>query len=82
MGRTIPTYRMLLEREISSWTDFRRALRDEDRQAFDLIMDDARLKADAGSHVTRPLLSEIMFMSILVELKKEIVALKKKATQE
>ena len=81
MGRTIPTYRMLLEQEISSWSDFRRSLRPGDRKAFDEIIDLARLKADAGSNVTRPMLSEIMFMSILVAQQKEISQLKKMVEQ-
>ncbi|MHA1798804.1 MAG: hypothetical protein ACTSVY_10210 [Candidatus Helarchaeota archaeon] len=77
MGRTIPTFRMLLEREISLWVDFRRALRDDEREHFDALMDIARLKSDAGSNVTRPMISEIIFMSILVAQQKEISKLKK-----
>ncbi|NHI94113.1 MAG: hypothetical protein EAX96_16605 [Candidatus Lokiarchaeota archaeon] len=78
MGRTIPTFRMLLEQEISSWSDYRRALRPDDRKHYDAIIDFARLKADAGSNVTRPILSEIMFMSILIEQQKQIDKLRLK----
>ena len=82
MGRTIPTFRMLLEQEISSWSDFRRALRPEERKYYDAIMDIARLKADAGSNVTRPMLSEIMFMSILIEQQKQISKLRLKLEEK
>ena len=45
-------------------------------------MDAARLKADAGSNVTRPMLSEIMFMSILIEQQKQINKLRLKLDEK
>ena len=47
MGRTVPTFRMVLEQEIASWAEFRRALRPDDQENFDQIMNAARLRADA-----------------------------------
>jgi len=41
MGRTVPSFRMLLEEIIAELSDFRRALRDEDRTAFDRMMNKA-----------------------------------------
>jgi hypothetical protein len=35
MGKTVESYRMALESEISRWNGFDRALRKEDREAFD-----------------------------------------------
>ncbi len=76
MGRTIPTFRMILEHEIASWAEFRRALRPADKKNFDKIMNAARLRADAGGYISRPLVSEVLFISILLELQKEIQELK------
>ena len=50
MGRTCPTYRTLLEDEIRSWETFRRALRKEDQEAFDRLMEKVRTHASASSN--------------------------------
>jgi hypothetical protein len=40
LGKTVPAYRLALEFEINTWRAFRRALTsDEDKQAFEAIMD-------------------------------------------
>jgi hypothetical protein len=40
MGKTVPTYRVVLEFEIERWRGFRKALNSkEDREAFDELMD-------------------------------------------
>jgi hypothetical protein len=44
MGRTVPSFRMLLEGIIGELSDFRRALRGEDRAAFDSLMNKARIE--------------------------------------
>lgn len=76
MGRTVPTFRMVLEQEITSWAEFRRALRPDDQNNFDQIMNAARLRADAGGYISRTLVSEVLFLSILLEQQKEIQELK------
>jgi hypothetical protein len=68
MGRTCPTYRMLLDEEIASWEHFRRALRKEDREAFDELMDSVRNRASASSNAARLNPFESMVMAALVEL--------------
>ncbi|MHA1144147.1 MAG: hypothetical protein ACTSRW_05365 [Candidatus Helarchaeota archaeon] len=78
MGRTLPTFRRLLENEIETWKDFRRALRPADQERFDELMNAARKRADAGSYATRMSINEILFACILLELKEEIQELKKK----
>jgi hypothetical protein len=35
MGKTVESYRMALEDEIHRWSGFEKALRTEDRQAFE-----------------------------------------------
>jgi hypothetical protein len=46
MGRTVPSFRMLLEEIIGELSDFRRALCGEDRAAFDCLMNKAREHAN------------------------------------
>lgn len=70
MGKTCPTYRMLLEEEISSWDDFRRSLRREDQEAFDRIMDAARRRASSSQVATRLNPFEAIVMSALVDIAK------------
>jgi hypothetical protein len=76
MGRTIPSFRMLLEGIVEDLSVFRRALRGNDREAFDTLMNKAR--AHASSCTIMPLLDpmEAVFLSILVEQEKEINSLK------
>jgi len=43
MGRTVASYRLALDDEISKWNGFSKVLRVEDREAFDKLMDACRL---------------------------------------
>ena len=88
MGKTVESYRMALDREVQRWSGFARALRKEDRAAFDRLMDICRGYASAGSNATRPVLFEAMVMSILLDqqklldkLEKELLAAKKQSSQ-
>ena len=75
MGRTVPSFRMLLEGIIEELSAFRRALGGEDRNAFDSLMNKAR--EHASSCTVAPLLDpmDAVFLSILVEQQKEISSL-------
>ncbi|MFQ6095763.1 MAG: hypothetical protein ACE5NN_06435 [Candidatus Bathyarchaeia archaeon] len=70
MGRTIPSYRMILEREIEKWKGFVRALRRDDKAAFDDLMNACRRYASAAGAATRPIVTEAMFMSVLLSHQK------------
>jgi hypothetical protein len=65
-----------LEEEIMRWESFRKALRDKDAEAFDRIMVACRVYASAGGMATRPILTEAMFMSILVSQRKELMEIR------
>ncbi len=77
MGKTVESYRMALENEICRWKGFADALRREDKEAFDALMDACRKYASAGSNATQPLLFEPMVMSILLSLQKKNIQLEK-----
>lgn len=76
MGRTVPSFRMLLEGIIEDLSVFKRALRGEDKLAFDGLMNKA--KEHASSCTVTPLLEpmDAVFLSILVEQEKEIISLR------
>jgi hypothetical protein len=76
LGRTVPSYRQALETEISRWEAFRKALRGKELEAFDAMMNACRMHASAAGMATRPILSEAMFMSILLSQQKEIMEIK------
>ena len=77
MGKTVESYRMALEEEIRRWSGFEKALRMEDKEAFDAFMDACRNFASAGSNATMPVLFEPMVMSILLSQQKKISRLEK-----
>jgi len=77
MGKTVPSYRLALEDEIRQWNGFAKALRTEDREAFEALMDACRSYASAGSNATRPILFESMIFSILLSQQKRISQLEK-----
>jgi len=77
MGKTVESYRLALEDEINSWNGFQKALRIDDKTAFETLMDACRNYASAGSNATRPLIFESMIMSILLSQQKKITQLEK-----
>lgn len=77
MGRTVESYRMALEDEIRRWSGFAKALRAEDREAFEALMDACRSSASAGSNATQPIIFEPMVMSVLLSQQKKLQRLEK-----
>ena len=72
MGQTVPSYRMAVEFEIGRWKGFRNALaNNEEKLAFDQVMDMCRGLASAGSVACSPIIFEPMVMSILVTQQKK-----------
>ena len=76
MGRTVPSFRMLLEEIIVELSIFRRALHGEDKAAFDRLMNKAR--KHASSCTVAPTLDpmDAIFLSILIEQEKELNSLR------
>lgn len=78
MGRTVLTFRAALEDAIKRWDGYRKALRRDEREAFDRMIDSCRLHASAGGHAVRPDPLEAMFMSILLEHQRRLESLEAK----
>ncbi len=77
MGRTIPTYRLHLESILNDWMDYRRALREKDREAFDRLLNKSRQHASAASYCAHIDPSILAILSILLEMEREIETLKR-----
>ena len=73
------SYSLKLDKEIQRWSGFARALRKDDRETFEQLMDICRSYTSAGSNATRPVLFEAMVMCILVEQQKILNRLKKES---
>ena len=71
------TYRLALESMAQQWNDFRRALRSGDREAFDALMNRARMHASAATYAISLDPTESALLSMLLEHEKEILALRK-----
>ena len=71
---------MKLEELIAGLGDYRRALREEDRTAFDALMNLARRHASAAGFQASSDPMETALLSMLVGIEKELEALKREAS--
>ena len=77
LGRTVPSYRMKLESEIAKWKPFMKALpSNREKEAFEELMNECRRNASAAGAAVRPIVSEAMFMSILLHQEKMLTEIK------
>lgn len=77
MGRTVPTFRDLLDRLENDWRDYRRGLSMEEQRLFDALFQKARAHASASSQAARSEPMEAVFLSMLIEHEKELAALRR-----
>lgn len=80
MGRTLATIVQTIQAEEAAWQAFRRALRVEDRDAFDRLWRHARFHAVPASMANRPVPLEAILMAMIVGLEMEIESLRKQHT--
>jgi hypothetical protein len=66
MGRTVPTFTMVIQQEMESWSKFRRGLRKEDQEALDDLFRAARLQLAGSAYAARPIPFESIVMSMLM----------------
>ena len=78
MGKTVEAYRMALEAEIHRWDGFVRALRKDDREAFEQLMDMCRNNGMASGAACDPIIFEPIVMSILLAQQKKLRELEDK----
>ncbi len=75
MGRTVPTFTMVLQQEMETWSKFRRGLRREDQEALDELFRAARLQLAGSAYAARPIPFESIAMAMLLAQHRAIARL-------
>ena len=78
MGRTLPTFTMLVNEALIEWGKFKRALRKEDQEVLEALFAHARYHAQAGAYLAPADPFSAMLLSMLIEERKAHLALEKK----
>jgi len=74
MGRSIPSFRQLLEIEKLKWSFFKRLLpAKRDKQEFDKVFDNVRLYTSYVGNATNPLPLESVFMGAVFHNYKQLL---------
>ncbi|WP_028951108.1 hypothetical protein [Sulfurihydrogenibium subterraneum] len=76
MGRLMPSPTGIVLKEKESWSEFRKALRKDDREIFDELFSYAKFHATAIGESNKFYPMEAILLSMLIEMKKEINNLK------
>lgn len=76
MGRTVPTFTMVLQQEIDSWSKFRRGLRKDDQDALDELFRAAHMQLAGSAYAARAIPFESVAMSMLLAQQRMIKELK------
>ncbi len=72
MGRTVPSYRDVIDDEISTLKKYRAALRKEDQELFDEMMSFAKYHISASSYSSRLNPFESIVLNIILEQQRQI----------
>lgn len=75
MGRTNPTYRLVLRSLEDHWAAYRRALRYDDQPHFDRLFEHARDHADAAGYLNHDDPLAPAFLSIMLEHERHLARL-------
>ncbi len=74
MGRTVPTFRQLVEAAAQHWAKFRRALRREDQAHFDRLFLRVRYYTQAATYQCHDNPMEAILLSIALDQEKRLQA--------
>lgn len=78
MGRTIPSWRIVLEDEVEKLKRFRDALRSDDKLIFEDLLNQCKLYTSAASALASPVKEIPLILSILFAHHKKLVELEKR----
>ena len=81
MGRTVPTFRQLIEQAVERWAKFRRALRREDQEHFDRLFLRVRYYTQAATYQASDNPMEAILLSIALDQEKRLRALEQRLWQ-
>ena len=79
MGRTVSTFRQLVDDAIARWAKFRRALRREDQEYFDRLFRRVRSYTQAATYQASDNPMEAILLSIALDQEKRLDALERAA---
>ena len=79
MGRTVPTFRQLIDDTMARWSKFRRALRREDQEYFDRLFRRVRSYTQAATYQASDNPMEAILLSIALDQEKRLDALERAA---
>lgn len=82
MGRTLPTFRQLIEETIQHWTKFRRALRQEDQAYFDRVFQRVRLYTQAATYQVQDNPLEAILLAVAIDQEKRLDAIERQLRQK
>ncbi|MBZ5662071.1 MAG: hypothetical protein LAO08_16845 [Acidobacteriia bacterium] len=77
MGRTLPTFRQLIDDAIARWSKFRRALRREDQEYFDRLFRRVRSYTQAATYQASDNPMEAILLSIALDQEKRLDVLER-----
>jgi len=78
MGRTIPSWRMVVEAEIQKLNRFQEFLRQDDRAVFEDMMNQCKLYASYASGMASPVRAIPLLTSIIFAQHKKIMQLEER----
>jgi hypothetical protein len=78
VGRTIPSWRMVVEGELEKLKWFRAFLRSDDKEVFDDLLNQCRLYASFAGTMASPVKEIPLLMSMLFGQHKRLVELEKR----
>lgn len=81
MGRTIPTFRQLIDQAAARWNKFRRALRREDQPYFDRLFRRVRHYTQAATYQAHDNPMEAILLAIALDHEKQLDSLDRKLSQ-
>lgn len=75
MGRNVTSMREEINRILERWKSYERAMKDTDKKAIEDVIEKAKMHSGEATYALQDPL-EAVFLSVLVELEKEIEELK------
>ena len=78
MGRTIPSWRMVVEAETEKLKKFRDSLRQEDKVIFEDLLNQCKLYASAASSLASPVKEVPLIVSMLFAHHKKLAELERR----
>jgi hypothetical protein len=82
MGRTIPSWRIVLDEELTRLARFRQFLRPEDRVVFDDLTAQCRLYASEAGTLASPIKEVPLLLSMIFAQHKRIMELEKRLKEK